>query len=187
MNIQGWIDIIAGIFTGDWSRIWTGAKEVVLSGVNMIISKVEFMRDTIEGIFAKMNIKIPHIKLPHFKVSGSFSINPPKTPSFSVEWYSKAMQNGIRLNSPTLFGAIGNKLLGGGEAGPEWIVGENSLMGMVSNAVRAGMGYINGGNTVSIGDTIININGAGADAEEIAEQVDEIITLRLQQAEAAWA
>lgn len=187
MNIQGWIDIIAGIFTGDWARVWTGAKEVVLSGVNMIISKMEFMRDAIEGIFKKMNIQIPHIKLPHFKVSGSFSINPPKTPSFSVEWYSKAMQNGIRLNSPTLFGAIGNKLLGGGEAGPEWIVGENSLMGMVSNAVRAGMGYINGGNTVSIGDTIININGAGADAEEIAEQVDEIITLRLQQAEAAWA
>ena len=77
-------------------------------------------------------------------------------------------------------------MLGGGEAGPEWIVGENSLMGMIHSAVQ-GAGYVGGGNNISIGDTNIIINGAGENAEEIADRVDEIITLRLQQAEAAWA
>ena len=181
--ISGFTNFISGVLTGDWKRAIAGAKEIFTTEINVIISKFKFMRDSIEGIFNKLNIQIPHIKLPHFRVSGSFSINPPETPSFSVEWYSKAMANGIRLNSPTIFGAIGNKLLGGGEAGPEWIVGENSLMGMIQSAVR-GTGA---GNTVSIGDTTIIINSNGGDVEEIAERVDEIITMRLQQAEAAWA
>ena len=181
--ISGFTNFISGVLTGDWKRAIAGAKEIFTTEINVIISKFKFMRDSIEGIFNKLNIQIPHIKLPHFRVSGSFSINPPETPSFSVEWYSKAMANGIRLNSPTIFGAIGNKLLGGGEAGPEWIVGENSLMGMIQSAVR-GTGA---GNTVSIGDTNIIINSNGGDVEEIAERVDEIITMRLQQAEAAWA
>lgn len=182
MNIQGWIDIIGGIFSGDWGRVWTGAKEVVASSINMIISTVERMRDTIEGIFKKLDLKIPHIKLPHFKVESTDGFGLPK---FKIDWYAKAMERGIRLDGATIFGANGNKMLGGGEAGPEWVVGENSLMGMIRSAVN-GTGYT-AGNTVTIGETNIYINGAGANAEEIADRVDEIITLRLHQAEAAWA
>lgn len=182
--ISGMTNFLAGVFTGDWKRAIDGAKEVFATEINVIISKFKFMRDSIEGIFKKLNIQIPHIKLPHFKITGSFSLNPPQTPSFSVDWYAKAMANGIRLNGATIFGAAGNKLLGGGEAGPEWIVGENSLMGMIQSAVR---GSGSAGNTVSIGDTTIIINANSGDTDEIAERVDEIITMRLQQAEAAWA
>ena len=184
MNIQGWIDIIAGIFTGDWGRVWTGAKEVVFSGVNMIINKIEYMRDIVEGIFKNLNIQLPHIKLPHFSVTGSDSFGLPK---LKIDWYAKAMQNGMRLNGATIFGVNNGQFMGGGEVGPEWVVGESSLMGMVKGAVRSSMGYVNGGNTVNIGDTNIIINGADQSVEEIADRVDEIITLRLQQAEAAWA
>lgn len=184
--LQGFMDVVAGFLTGNWKRVFTGMQEMTAGVVNNIISKFEFMRDATEGIFRRMDLRIPHIKLPHFRVSGSFSLNPPRTPSFSVDWYQKAMQGGMRLNGATIFGAMGNKLLGGGEAGPEWIVGESSLMGMIHSAVQ-GAGYVNGGNNISIGDTNIIINGAGENAEEIADRVDEIITLRLQQAEAAWA
>jgi phage-related minor tail protein len=52
-----------------------------------------------------------------------------------VEWYKKAMNNGMILNSPTIFGASGNHLLGGGEAGPEAVVGVSSLMDMIQSAV----------------------------------------------------
>lgn len=179
--LQGFIDFVAGIFTGDWKRALSGFKEIAAGTINGVISAFEFMRDSVEGMFKNANIEFPHIKLPHIRVSGKWSLDPPSAPDFSIDWYSKAMANGIRLNGPTIFGASGNRLLGGGEAGPEWIVGENSLMGMIHSAVRGGHG------DVSIGDTTIIINADGQDAEEIADRVDEIITMRLQQAEAAWA
>lgn len=179
--LQGFINFVAGIFSGDWKRALSGAQQMTAGTVNHIISRFEFMRDSIAGIFKRANFEFPRIKLPHIRISGEWRLNPPSAPRFSVDWYSKAMANGIRLTSPTIFGAMGNKLLGGGEAGPEWIVGENSLMGMIHSAVRGGHG------DVSIGDTTIIINAEGQDAEEIADRVDEIITMRLQQAEAAWA
>lgn len=43
---------------------------------------------------------------------------PPKAPKFNVEWYAKG---GI-LNRPTIFGANGDNLIGGGEAGPEAVM-----------------------------------------------------------------
>ena len=92
------------------------------------------LTDKLKGIF-NFNWSLPKIKLPHFSISGSFSLNPPSIPHFSVEWYKKAMNNGMILNSPTIFGASGNHLLGGGEAGPEAVVGVQSLMDMIQNAV----------------------------------------------------
>lgn len=180
--LQGFINFVAGIFTGDWKRALSGAEQMTAGTVNHIISRFEFMRDSIAGVFRRANFEFPRIKLPHIRVSGEWRLNPPSAPRFSVDWYSKAMANGIRLTSPTIFGAMGNKLLGGGEAGPEWVVGESSLMGMIHSAVQGG-----GTNNVNIGDTNIIINADGQDAEEIANRVDEIITMRLQQAEAAWA
>lgn len=180
--LQGFINFVAGIFSGDWKRALSGAEQMTAGTVNHIISRFEFMRDSIAGVFRRANFEFPRIKLPHIHISGEWRLNPPSAPRFSVDWYSKAMANGIRLTSPTIFGAMGNKLLGGGEAGPEWVVGENSLMGMIHSAVQGG-----GTHNVSIGDTNIIINADGQDAEEIANRVDEIITMRLQQAEAAWA
>lgn len=180
--LQGFINFVAGIFSGDWKRALSGAEQMTAGTVNHIISRFEFMRDSIAGVFRRANFEFPRIKLPHIRISGEWRLNPPSAPRFSVDWYSKAMANGIRLTSPTIFGAMGNKLLGGGEAGPEWVVGENSLMGMIHSAVQGG-----GTHNVSIGDTNIIINADGQDVEEIANRVDEIITMRLQQAEAAWA
>ena len=179
--LHGFIEVWSGIFSGDFPRAIRGGAEMVTSVVNAIISKFQYMRDAIEGIFAKLDIKIPHIKLPHFKVTGKNSYG---LPSFGIDWYAKAMNSGIRLDGATIFGAANGNLLAGGEAGPEWIVGERSLVGMIRSAIRSEAA---GGNTVTIGDTNIIINADGQDAEEIANRVDEIITMRLHQAEAAWA
>ena len=106
---------------------FTTAFENVRSFVSGVV-------DWLRGIF-NFEWSLPHIKMPHFSISGSFSLNPPSVPHFSVEWYRKAMNNGMILNSPTIFGMSGNRMLAGGEAGPEAVVGVSSLMDMIQSAV----------------------------------------------------
>ena len=176
---RGFINVIGGLFSGDWKRVFAGAKELFFTEINLILEKFYWFRDTIEGLFKKLNIQLPHIKLPHFVVESTDTFGLPK---FRVDWYQKAMASGMRLNGATIFGMANGKLLGGGEAGNEWIVGENSLMGMIRSAVGSSRG------DVTIGETNIVINTLpGQDEVEIANMVDDIITTRLEQAANAWA
>jgi TP901 family phage tail tape measure protein len=116
------------------SSILNGIKSTFTSVFNSVWSFVQGVVNKLKSIF-NFSWSLPKIKLPHFSISGSFSLNPPSIPHFSVEWYRKAMNNGMILNSPTIFGASGNHLLGGGEAGPEAVVGVSSLMDMIRTAV----------------------------------------------------
>lgn len=77
------------------------------------------------------NLKLPHIDWDWKDIGGIVKI-----PTFSVSWYAKAMKNGMLLDGATIFGQGRNgQLLGGGEVGREWIVGENGLMSMIRGAV----------------------------------------------------
>jgi len=95
----------------------------------------------VSGIVGKLssvfNFKwsLPKIKLPHFSITGSFSLNPPSIPHFSVSWYKKAMEGGMILKDATIFGQSNGTLLGGGEAGDEAVVGTGSLRSMIRDAV----------------------------------------------------
>lgn len=111
------------------SNIWQGAVNIVSNAVSRLKSLVNF------------SWSLPKLKLPHITISGHFSINPPSVPHFSISWYKKAMENGMILNSPTIFGAAGGNLLGGGEAGPEAVVGVDSLRSMIGEAVAAAGGF----------------------------------------------
>lgn len=95
----------------EWFRNGVNAT---FGGIKSFIAGVV---DSIKG-FLSFDWKLPKIKLPHFKIKGGFSLTPPKTPKFSVDWYAKG---GI-LNSPTIFGTNGNSLMGGGEAGKEAVL-----------------------------------------------------------------
>lgn len=95
----------------EWFRNGVNAA---FGGIKSFIAGVV---DSIKG-FLSFDWKLPKIKLPHFKIKGGFSLTPPKTPKFSVDWYAKG---GI-LNSPTIFGTNGNSLMGGGEAGKEAVL-----------------------------------------------------------------
>ena len=66
--------------------------------------------EAISGFFSGLRIELPHINLPHFTISGEFSLMPPSVPSIGVEWYAKG---GI-FN--------GASVIGVGEAGPEAVV-----------------------------------------------------------------
>ena len=116
------------------TNILNGIKNTFTSVFNGVWSFVQGIVNKLKSVF-NFSWSLPKIKLPHFSISGSFSLNPPSIPHFSVQWYKKAMNNGMILNSPTIFGRSGNTLLGGGEAGPEAVVGVGSLMDMIQSAV----------------------------------------------------
>jgi len=109
--------------------------------VTEIKDKIKETWETIKGILSG-ELPTPKIKLPHFKITGSFSLNPPSAPNFNVQWYKKAMDDAYILNGATIFGQQGGSLLGGGEAGSETVVGTEKLMQMMSQAV--------GGQTVNV-------------------------------------
>lgn len=94
--------------------------------------------EKIKGLF-NFNWSLPKIKLPHFNISGKFSLDPPSMPKIGVEWYAKAMNDGMIMNQPTVFGynPKSNQLLAGGEAGSETVVGTESLMNMIKSAVAS--------------------------------------------------
>lgn len=118
---------VLGAIKSKFSSIMEGAKNIVSNAI-----------ETIKGLF-NFSWSLPDLKLPHFSISGSFSLNPPSVPSFGIEWYEKAMEKGMIMNEPTIFGYNPNngKLLAGGEAGSETVVGTENLMNMIKTAVNS--------------------------------------------------
>nr|DAF63423.1 MAG TPA: Minor tail protein [Siphoviridae sp. ctgmM3] len=112
--------------------VWNGIKNAIITPIEQAKNKVKAMVDAIKGFFSGLSLKLPHIKLPHFKVRGRFSISPPSVPRFSIDWYKKAMHKPMLLNGATIFGEKGGKLLGGGEAGPEVIMGLDAFQNMTT-------------------------------------------------------
>ena len=106
-----------------FSTVWEGAKNIVSGAIEKIKGMMNF------------HWELPKLKLPHFSITGKFSLDPPSIPKIGVEWYRKAMGDGMILDSPTIFGAAGGRLLAGGEAGPEVVVGVDSLRTMIQEAV----------------------------------------------------
>ena len=137
-NAKNTITSILNSIKSTIQNIWNGAVNIVSGAVNRLKSLMNF------------SWSLPHLKLPHITISGSFSLNPPSVPHFSIEWYKKAMENGMILNSPTIFGAAGGNLLGGGEAGPEAIVGVDSLRSMIGDAVAAAANGLGGDITIPV-------------------------------------
>lgn len=121
--------VVSSVLSGiksKFSSIWEGCKSVVSSVINHIKSAMNF------------SWSLPKLKLPHPKIEGKFSLDPPSVPHFSIDWYAKAMDAGMIMNKPTVFGydAVSNSFMAGGEAGSETVVGTQSLMNMIQDAVN---------------------------------------------------
>ena len=91
-------------------------KEKILRPIQSARDKVKEMIDKIRSFF-NFTWSLPKLKMPHLKITGEFSISPPKVPKFSVDWYAR----GGVFDKPTLF-TSGGRLGGLGEAGAEAIV-----------------------------------------------------------------
>lgn len=125
-NAYSIVTNILGNIKNKFSSILEGAKNIVSNAINRIKS------------FFNFSWSLPKLKLPHISISGSFSLTPPSVPHFGIKWYKKAMDDGMIMNQPTIFGynAKSNQFLAGGEAGSETVVGTQSLMDMINSAVQ---------------------------------------------------
>ena len=145
------------------SSVINGIKSTISSGMNNALSTVttilgnirekfrsilegakNIVHSMIEAIKAKFNFtwSLPHLKLPHISISGGFSLNPPSVPHFSIDWYRKAMDNPLMFTRPTLFdiNPLTGTAKGAGEAGDEVMIGKNTMLGMIQEAVSTETG-----------------------------------------------
>lgn len=162
------------------TRVVNGIGKVIKGLIdifNTVIDVGKKVGQTLKDIFTG-NFKFPHIPLPHFYISPrGWKIGDLLTgtiPSLGIDWYRKAMENGIVLDGATIFGMNKNgQLMGGGEKGREIIIGEKNLM----NAIREASGSQW---TVNI---VVN---ESTNAKATATEVMNILEMNVNQLERRW-
>jgi phage-related minor tail protein len=176
-TIKGKLNEFKNKWSSDWNaikstftNIWDGIKNKVSGTWTSIKNTVSNGVQALKDMF-KFKWELPKIELPHFFNSGN--TGPLGLPKIEVEWYSKAMKNGMILDQPTIFGASNGKLLGAGEAGAEVIIGANSLYDMIRNASQG---------------TVVNmtVNGGNVSANELAEIVMDKLTTTIRRNNQRW-
>jgi len=135
-------DLIGGIIAffqsipGKVGSALDNLKNLAISKINDLKDMFKRGLDNILGFFTNLHLSLPHINLPHFSISGSFSISPPSVPHLDIKWYA----GGGVFTAPSVIGV--------GEAGPEAVIPLNRL-----SSVGGGSG--SGGNGGSGSSTVI--------------------------------
>lgn len=120
---------------------FNSAKDTVLNVFENIKSGIQekidaakdFVHNAIEKIkgFFNFSWSLPHIALPHFSISGQFSLNPLSVPHIGVSWYKKAYEQPYLFDRPTVVGAMG---FGDGN-GAEMVYGRDNLLNDIKSAM----------------------------------------------------
>lgn len=119
------LETVKGIL-GDIKDAFTEKLDAVKEFVSGVVEKIK-------GFF-DFDWELPKIALPHFSITGSFSLNPPSIPKLSVEWYKKAYNNPVLFTQPTVLGT-GSGLKGFGDGtGAEIVIGLNKLQELVGSS-----------------------------------------------------
>ena len=179
-------------FTNTWESIktaaigaWESITTAISDKVNAIKTnianafeeaknKVQSVIDRIKQIINGANWRLPHLAIPHLSVWGSFSINPPSVPHFSIAWYKKAYDNPIMFTSPTVLQTPQGLKGFGDKAGGEVVLGMNKLRELVGSG----------------GDTINNVYvyaSEGMSVNQLADAIQQRLVQLSRQKEAAYA
>lgn len=167
-------DTISNVWDGIKTKtvqVWESVKNAIMTPIN---SAKDFIRNAIETIkgFFRFDWSLPKLKLPHVKISGEFSLIPPKVPKFSIEWYKKAYQDPVLFTQPTVLSTpSGLKGFGDG-SGAEIVMGLNRLQELVGSG---------GGNTFNI------YQQPGESPELLANKISDILARQTMRRAAAYA
>ena len=153
-----------------WDEIWSTISGKAGDILDAIKSPFEDAWDFIQGIpgkisgvFKNMDLSLPHINLPHFKIDGEFSLNPPSIPTISVDWYAK----GGFFNSANVIGV--------GEAGREAVLPLENKRNMkpYAQAVASLMNdFVGGGSgTYNINITQNNTINSELDIKKVSQEL----------------
>ena len=149
-------------FKAQVSATFNAIKTAIVTPIQTAINTIKGIIDRIKGWFPISIGKIfSNIKLPHFRLSGSFSLKNMTVPKISIDWY----KTGGIFDSPSIIGV--------GEAGSEAVVPLDKLWDKLDNL----QGETN---------IVININGANADPREIAQEVKRVLIMETNQRRLAW-
>lgn len=162
--VNGIRDTISSVFSAardTVSSVWNSIKSAIETPIQNARDTVRNVIDSIKGFF-NFSWSLPHLKLPHLSISGSFSINPPSVPHFGIDWYAK----GGVFNGPSVIGV--------GEAGPEGVVpfNERGARPLAEGIAK----LLDGKGGAAHGDTNVTINlyatvREEADIEKISRQI----------------
>ena len=146
------------------SNAWNAIKNAIINPIQSAYNKVKSIIDKVKSFFPiKVSKLFGHIDLPHFKLTGKFSLKPPSVPKLDIDWY----KTGGIFNSPTVYP------IGIGEAGPEAVIPLDKfwkeIRGLSGNSV-----------TVNI------YPREGQSAYEIAQEVKRIIIKETKDRRLAW-
>ena len=126
-GVQNAWSSVTGFFTNIKNKIvdrFANVKEKLSAPFKAAIDKIK-------GFFNNLKLKFPKIKMPHFSITGKFSLNPPSVPKLGIEWY----KDGGIFTRPTIFNTpYGFK--GVGEAGAEAVLPIDRLQGYITGAIE---------------------------------------------------
>ena len=171
------------------SSLWQSLKDTferiktaITTPIEAAKDKVKEIIDKIKGFFSGMKISFPSIPLPHFSVKPKGwkvgDLLKGSIPKLSIDWYARAMNSGMILDRPTIFGEQNGRLLAGGEAGREVVVGANSLMTMIQKATARANNEI----TVNV-----TVNGNVDDYDALADTIGQKLQQQMARQERAFA
>lgn len=162
-------NVVVNTFNGLKARvsaIFNAVKTAITHPIQTAVGLVSAAIGKIKSIINGAHFKLPHIKLPHFSISGKLSLNPPSIPHVSVSWY----KTGGIFDSPSVIGV--------GDAGPEAVVPLDKLWSKL-DAIAAASAQGEG--------VTINIYASpGMDINQLAAAVEERLVRLEKQRVKAW-
>lgn len=126
-GIEGILNTAVKGYASIWHTGFNLIDKVTGGKMSDIASSISVGLGNVKSFFNNLKLKpieIPKPKLPHFSISGEFSLKPPSVPKIGIDWYAK--------------GAIfdGPQVIGVGEAGPEAVVPIEKLGGILADTLK---------------------------------------------------